>query len=851
MKRAGIRSRGKSQVFALTLVATLLFSACASAEASLPAPAVKTTSTSPEATPTETISEEVGEAGSAVVFFLKEGNIGAWEESSGETITIFDGGDAISVKLSPDRQLIAFLRRTIVSRSETDWYEQSALWVMDINGENQRELVSADQLRELLEASETDSTNMPQVEWVPGSHRLLFTGWTYFVIAEGESHAFPAGLHLVDAENSEHSALLPNENSARFAVAPNGETIAIMTTAGFGFMDIDGSNPRLDFLDYPDVGFGGSAFPSGAWTQDSSAFMLASSYVSENGEQSLAIRRVPVDGSSVEIQATLTDSHPDSVVFSPNGRHVAYVKAVNWFIADLEGEARPLALPYGAYFFWRRIHWSPAGLAYATLGPRLHQLCPDATQESETCKVLELGAAAVENGRAQAPLDIAYVEWIDDERFMFTTREPEDLYFGNLNGEISLVSTESVFFSVKSTSCINDAEFAAGGEGPTYTSVVAGDVFEINWRLRNSGSCTWDDSYRINYLGGSLENPTASISLSDEVQPSGEIEVAVQVTAPSSTGEFLAEWQLFGADGVPFGLRLPVEGEVPDYPITDLPEDRILAKIPSIMGWLDFGDGRLWALSAQDLQIWGIDPASNALTPPLKAGDLLGSIAVGFGSIWVVGGDANLTRIDPATNTISAVIPVEIQEFQALSFVETGAGSVWVSSTDGSVTRIDPESNQVVATFAVPWAAQIAATENAVWVTNWIGPFLTRIDPDSNEISAVMELECRLFGIAADETGVWATCGAEPTLFRIDPATNRVVARFAVGERPSPKDVALGANVVWVTARRGGVLMQIDQATNQVIAVYRVGQNTFDLAANGGDLWVSVQGEGAVWRIKP
>jgi len=552
----------------------------------------------------------------------------------------------------------------------------------------------------------------------------------------------------------------------------------------------------------------------------------------------------------VEIQATLTDSHPDSVVFSPNGRHAAYVKSNNWFIADLEGETRPLALPYGAYFFWRRIHWSPAGLAYATIGPRLYQLCPDATQESESCKTLELGAAAVEKGRAESPPDIAYVEWIDDERFMFTTREPEDLYFGDLNGEISLVSTESVFFSVKANTCINDAEFAAGGEGPVHTSVVADDVFEINWRLRNSGSCTWNDSYRINYLGGSLENPTASISLSDEVQPGGEIEVAVQVTAPSSTGEFFAEWQLFGADGVPFGARLPVEGEVPDYPITDLPEDRILAKIPSIMGWLDFGDGKLWALSVIEfVQIRGIDPLTNAITDPLKAGDLLGSIAAGFGSVWVVGGDANLTRIDPATNTVSALIPVELQEFKTLNYVETGVESVWVSSySDGSVARIDPETNQVEAKIAIPWAAQMAITENAVWVTNWIAPLLTRIDPASNEVVATIDVECTLFGIAADETALWAACMHEPTLFRIDPATNRVVARFAAAD---VREVAFGPDAVWVLTRRPGTLMQIDPSANRVVAIYALGQNTFDMATNGDDIWVSVQGEGAIWKIRP
>jgi streptogramin lyase len=840
----------KNQALAIILIGTFLISSCSgTARETLPAPSIDTTSTIGDPTPTQNLSAETTDT--AIIFFINNGNISAWEESNRETHTIYDGGDAISVLLSPDGKQIAYLRREIVNHAESDWHEQSSLWVMDVYGGNQRELVSADQLRGLLAASETDSTNMPQVDWVPGSHRLLFTGWIYFVQAEGESHAFPIGLHIVDAETGELNTLMPNENSARFTVSPDGLTIAVMTTFGFGFMNVDGNNPRLDFLDYPDVGFGGSAFPSGVWTQDSNAFMLASSYISETGEQVMAIRRVPVDGSSAAVQATLIDSHPDSVVFSPNGRHLAYAKSNNWYIADLEGDTRQLAIPYGAFFFWRRIHWSPAGIAYATIGPSLHQLCPDATQETESCKTLELGEAVVKNGWSETPADIAYVEWIDDQRFMFTTREPEDLYYGNLNGEISLVSTRSVFFSVQSTKCVNSSEFAAGGGGPSYSSTVAGDVIEVSWILRNSGTCTWEGSYQMNYLGGNLVDPTAALRLGKDVKPGEEIEVKVEVTAPLTTGEFLGEWQLFGADGVPFGVRLPVQGEVPNYSLIPLPADKLVFKNPSIMGLIDYGDGKLWTLSTPiTVQIVGIDTETNIASNPIKLGDLLSSIAADFGSVWVVGGDTNLTRIDPASNTVSAIIGVELSEHTTLERVATGAGSVWVSSSsDNNVYRINPETNQVEAKIAVPWAAFVAATENAVWVTNWIEPFLTRIDPMTNEVTAVIELECTISGIDANETSVWAACMNDPTLFRIDPATNRVVARFGVGD--GFKRVAVAGDSVWLTTRRGGILIQIDSLNNQVVASYTLGQNTFDLASDGKDIWVSVQGEGAIWRIRP
>jgi hypothetical protein len=116
-----------------------------------------------------------------------------WEEAAGESQTIFDSGDVIRVELSDDGQVVAFLRRSVVRRADLDWYEQSALWAVDRNGENPRQLVSAEDLRELLNATETDSTNIPQMEWVPGTHRLLFTGWSTSFRRKGNPMPFPKG----------------------------------------------------------------------------------------------------------------------------------------------------------------------------------------------------------------------------------------------------------------------------------------------------------------------------------------------------------------------------------------------------------------------------------------------------------------------------------------------------------------------------------------------------------------------------------------------------------------------------------------------------------------------------------
>ncbi len=350
-----LRSRpvmGPYRLGELALIAALVLSACAprdldsnpSPTASAPPPAPTAgpaVASAPSVVPTP--SAATGQ--SAVVVFLKDGDIIVWEEATGQSETIFSAGDVIAVTMSDDAQVVAFLRRSVVQKSEMEWYEQSALWAVDRNGQNPRELVSAEYLRGLLDASETDSTNIPQMEWIPRTHRLLYSAWTYFVQAEGESHATPAGLYLVDADTLTHAVLIPAGDHMRFAPSPDGGRVALMSLTGLSFVDVDGNNRSQEVLTYPGVGIGGSAFPAGVWTQDSRAFVITGSIEPEpRTSLDFTIWRVPVDGSAAQLLAAYSASHPDSVTFSPDGRQAAFfqgyppegvVTDYGWFVTPL------------------------------------------------------------------------------------------------------------------------------------------------------------------------------------------------------------------------------------------------------------------------------------------------------------------------------------------------------------------------------------------------------------------------------------------------------------------------------------------------------------------------------------
>jgi virginiamycin B lyase len=806
-----------------------------------PAAALPTKTATPTgATP---IAQPAGQP--AVVVFVKDGDVQAWDEASGQSETIFGSGDAIAVTMSDDGQLVAFLRRSPVKRSELEWYEQSALWAVERDGGNPRELVSAEALRELLSAGATDSTNIPQMEWIPGTHRLLYSGWTYLVQAEGESHATPRGLYLVDADSRTDTVLLSAENSLRFVLSPDGWQIALLSTTALGLIHADGSNWRQDLFPYTAVGVPGRIIPSGVWTQDAGAFLITIPIESESGlGLNLTIWRVPVDGAPAQSLATITDSHSDSVTFSPDGRYAAFFRADSpgiathsgWFVTPLAPEAGPLAVPRSSYLSWKNLHWSPTGVPYAVHEGTLAQLCPDPAQDAEVCgEGLNLGGP------------LAEMYWIDGTRFLFVTREPSDLYFGRLDGTRILIAEGIERFSAVAMTCRDDSEFATGGQGPADLSVVRDTLFRMTWRLRNIGTCTWDPSYRLAFLAGERMKGPHSLPLGETVPPGGEIALSVNLIAPAEAGTYRGEWQLFAPDGRPFGVRPAVEVIVLSSAVTAFAPDQIIAKIPAESGHIALGEGALWVLGEKTVSRLDLD--TNQFVATVPVGEFPQALAIGYGAVWATGLDGTVTYIDPLTNQVGGTISVVPSS--GLNGIAAGAGAVWVSSGEqGLVYRIDPNTNQVIATVQVePWSSQIATTQDAVWVTNPITPILTKIDPDTNAVSAAIRLDCAARDLAVNATAVWVACDSVPALFRIDPLTNQTVARIAVGNHP--QGVAIGSGGIWVASITDSTLTLIAPGTNQVTAVYQVGQSPVDVVAAEDEVWVALSGEDAVWRIRP
>jgi DNA-binding beta-propeller fold protein YncE len=99
---------------------------------------------------------------------------------------------------------------------------------------------------------------------------------------------------------------------------------------------------------------------------------------------------------------------------------------------------------------------------------------------------------------------------------------------------------------------------------------------------------------------------------------------------------------------------------------------------------------------------------------PLPGSGYVYDVAVGAGAVWVTS-HGGLYRIDPATR-----VAVNVLHQDYLFRVALGHGAVWISAgSDGRVMRIDPDSNTVTAVVDVGAGpvTSLAISEDAVWAS--------------------------------------------------------------------------------------------------------------------------------------
>lgn len=117
------------------------------------------------------------------------------------------------------------------------------------------------------------------------------------------------------------------------------------------------------------------------------------------------------------------------------------------------------------------------------------------------------------------------------------------------------VTATAVFVNQTGNSCTDAAAFVSDVTIPDGSQMQPGVSFVKTWRIKNSGTCTWNSHYQLVFAGnnilGSLAN---SFPLASTVAAGQTVDVSVALVAPTTPGTYQGDWKLQNAQGRPFGL---------------------------------------------------------------------------------------------------------------------------------------------------------------------------------------------------------------------------------------------------------------------------------------------------------
>ena len=114
--------------------------------------------------------------------------------------------------------------------------------------------------------------------------------------------------------------------------------------------------------------------------------------------------------------------------------------------------------------------------------------------------------------------------------------------------------------------CSNNLTFLEDLSVPDGTLVQAGEVLDKGWLVENSGTCNWNESYRVVLVSGPGMQALPEQALYPARSGTQAI-LHIQFTAPAEPGLHQSAWQAVDPQGSPFGdaffIQVLVGGALP------------------------------------------------------------------------------------------------------------------------------------------------------------------------------------------------------------------------------------------------------------------------------------------------
>lgn len=106
--------------------------------------------------------------------------------------------------------------------------------------------------------------------------------------------------------------------------------------------------------------------------------------------------------------------------------------------------------------------------------------------------------------------------------------------------------------------CVDSLTFLEDLSIPDGAQVRPGELLDKRWLIKNSGSCNWDQEYRIKLLSG----PEMGASPEQALYPArsgSEASLRMIFSAPMEPGYYQSAWQAYNPRDVPFGDPFYIE----------------------------------------------------------------------------------------------------------------------------------------------------------------------------------------------------------------------------------------------------------------------------------------------------
>jgi len=114
-------------------------------------------------------------------------------------------------------------------------------------------------------------------------------------------------------------------------------------------------------------------------------------------------------------------------------------------------------------------------------------------------------------------------------------------------------STNPVGPTVPAGQLPDDASYVADVDVPDGTVFWQGERFTKTWQIENTGTTTWETTYRLVYKDGPITSEELVFNLVNPVEPGQLLNISVKMVAPETLGTYTNYWQMMNEDGQFFG----------------------------------------------------------------------------------------------------------------------------------------------------------------------------------------------------------------------------------------------------------------------------------------------------------